>query len=380
VQPGETLDWKSVPGFPPLLKAFLLEMKQRPAHLWPESMRSCMCTLVRENQELVKVFARLLLGKMMPSQLRPTLASLKQLSAVLDEAAGTGSVTPTLGLHVMANREHPAEMIVHQLRYLVASDHFKVVASALIFLYNHVDKFGEPTRQEALQWLHDEHFAHFALHWSRIVRSVFLHIVVFKVLNHAPSAILRHSSSSGSGFHKAERGMSRSDSYDFLADRSRKLFGNGDQRSLGSLGDLPNRARSMEALPSKSVSLANLSILKDVECSYSALRLSYEKSLEHLDRLAETHPYPADDASLEPLLNEPPTSLATRRGYAKFARKEWLDLQKKWEDMEEMTNRYAEANGPLGEGRSRQLVLSMNVISDDQEDGDSDSGGSIDEW
>ena len=34
VQPGESVDWKVVPGYPQLIKAFLLEMKQRPTHRW----------------------------------------------------------------------------------------------------------------------------------------------------------------------------------------------------------------------------------------------------------------------------------------------------------------------------------------------------------
>ena len=33
-----------------------------------------------------------------------------------------------------------------------------------------------------LQWLHSR-FAWFGLHWSRVVRSIFLHIVVMKVLH-----------------------------------------------------------------------------------------------------------------------------------------------------------------------------------------------------
>ena len=43
---GESVVWKDVPGYPVLLKAFLLEVKARPVHLWPESMVACMCVLV----------------------------------------------------------------------------------------------------------------------------------------------------------------------------------------------------------------------------------------------------------------------------------------------------------------------------------------------
>ena len=38
-QPDESTNWRVVPGHAVLIKAFLLEMKQRPVHVWPASMR-----------------------------------------------------------------------------------------------------------------------------------------------------------------------------------------------------------------------------------------------------------------------------------------------------------------------------------------------------
>ena len=48
-QPDESTNWRVVPGHAVLIKAFLLEMRQRPVHLWPESMRSCLAALVQES-------------------------------------------------------------------------------------------------------------------------------------------------------------------------------------------------------------------------------------------------------------------------------------------------------------------------------------------
>ena len=227
-----TTPWRSppprqVPGFPQLIKAFLLEMKQRPVHVWPESMRSCVCALVQHNRQLTQVFARILLARVSANHLvrrakaptvvesgsgppptlrltssapvsvqRPTVAALKQLAQLMD---------------VTADEPLPLtfdfELLLQPLRLTVKSQHFKVRttlaargprartllaptrtgaalvqvgACALIFVYNHVDKLGEPSRLEMLQWLHSR-FAWFGLHWSRVVRSIFLHIVVMKV-------------------------------------------------------------------------------------------------------------------------------------------------------------------------------------------------------
>ena len=55
MQPGEELVWREVPGFPSLIKAFFVEMKARPLHMWPESMTSCMSALLKENRQLLQV-------------------------------------------------------------------------------------------------------------------------------------------------------------------------------------------------------------------------------------------------------------------------------------------------------------------------------------
>lgn len=54
-QPDECTNWREVPGYAVLVKAFLLEMRQRTVTLWPESLRSCMAALVIENRSLTQV-------------------------------------------------------------------------------------------------------------------------------------------------------------------------------------------------------------------------------------------------------------------------------------------------------------------------------------
>ena len=78
IQPGEIVLWQTVPGFPRLIKAFLLEMKARPVHMWPESMRACVCALVVNNRQLMQIFARILLARVSANHLRPTVAALKR--------------------------------------------------------------------------------------------------------------------------------------------------------------------------------------------------------------------------------------------------------------------------------------------------------------
>ena len=174
MQPGEELVWKEVPGFPTLIKAFLIEMKQRPLHMWPESMISCMCALLKENRQLLQVIVRILLARVSPLHLRPCLAVLQHLDAAM--SAIHNDPLP---------QAFSPEPLLQTLHTLAESEHFKVVASALIFMYNHLDALGDAARLESLCWLH-QRFAAFSLHWSRVVRTIFFHIYIIKVLHWTP--------------------------------------------------------------------------------------------------------------------------------------------------------------------------------------------------
>ena len=143
------------------MKAFLIEMKQRPIHLWPESMVSCMVMLIKENRQVLQVCVRILLARVGTAlHLRTSLAVLAHLDAVLRAIAPEPSPL-----------NFSAEPLLHMLHHLAESEHFKLAASALIFLYNHLDALGDTARLSSLSWLHSR-FAVFALHWSRVVRTI----------------------------------------------------------------------------------------------------------------------------------------------------------------------------------------------------------------
>ena len=100
VQPGDaTLPSHDVPGFATLVKAFLLEMRARPLHLWPESMVSCAATLLRAHRPLLAVVVAVLLARGgSAAHLRPSLAVLTHLDAVLHAAAGAGGAADAAAL------------------------------------------------------------------------------------------------------------------------------------------------------------------------------------------------------------------------------------------------------------------------------------------
>ena len=181
VQPGEEVVWKHLPGFPTLVKGFLIEMKQRPLQMWPESMTACLVTLLKENRQLLQTCVRILLSRVSALQLKPSLAVLAHLDTIMRALAGEP-----------LPQTFSAEPLLQQLYLLAESEHFKLAASALIFLYTHLDALGEAARLEALRWLL-QRFARFSLHWSRVVRTIFFHLAVIRVLFYQPTLTRRQS-------------------------------------------------------------------------------------------------------------------------------------------------------------------------------------------
>ena len=91
-----------------------------------------MCAIVAEDRRLTQVVVRVLLGRISP-QPRLQQKVLRHLSAIF-------GVLPAEPLQQSLTND----FVLQHLKLLLEGDHFKVVACALIFVYNHVDQLGEP--------------------------------------------------------------------------------------------------------------------------------------------------------------------------------------------------------------------------------------------
>lgn len=52
---SNNVNWKDVPGYAKILKAILLEMKERDVQYYPEALKEATCALLA-NEKLVNVF------------------------------------------------------------------------------------------------------------------------------------------------------------------------------------------------------------------------------------------------------------------------------------------------------------------------------------
>ena len=224
-----------------------------------------------------------------------------------------------------------------------------------------------------LQWLHSR-FAWFGLHWSRVVRSIFLHIVVMKVLHHDPSL------STVQRRHTPDTALqsSRSESDIFAEKKDRYL-----------------------SMANKASSASSLSMVREVE--YARLVGDFQHSVHALQQLCDG----GTDAAVDTLHLEEGCTRALR-SYAGMAWEEFCALEKKWEELQEMLSKYhpeeglsmsrsrnssrgsmnsgsaaddVSAGGSRAAEQSRPLrmpTLSMDAISDDHEDDEVDR--TDDEW
>jgi len=373
--------------------------------LWPESMVTCVRAVVREDPRLTQVVVAVLLGRLTqsPRLMQRVLRHLSTLYGALPAEPQQQPVT--------------SELLCPQLQAMAAHDHFKVSACALIWLYNHLEQLGEPARYEMATWLIDR-FGHFALHWSRVVRSIYLHVAVIKVLHQPPpprpDKLDRRSHASLDALLVPQ---SRTEPAD--------LRPNHRSASTSSVSSL---------LQPRAVSLSSLSPAAcQRDADYASLQAALSADLDALQQAAEAPTAVSAYAHLFADGTPSRTMERTVRAYAPYACDEYQQVVRKWEALTEEMEAAREADGggmaralscgsississagtalngqangqlagsgvgtaplvgglahgPLGAGLAgsepsrvvRQLSLSMSLISDDISDDDEDPNA--DEW
>ncbi|KAJ1633946.1 hypothetical protein T492DRAFT_865914, partial [Pavlovales sp. CCMP2436] len=153
--------------------ALLLEAKRRPAEAWPESLGQCVALQIAHNPPLLQVFLLVVLARAGVHRPRSVYGALKHLGLWLCALHEHGeALPPNVGLN----------SLVQRLVRFVLSEHFKVQAWSLIFLHNHLEALGAETRAHLLRSL-APHATTLTRHWSPVVRSMFLHLIVFRVLH-----------------------------------------------------------------------------------------------------------------------------------------------------------------------------------------------------
>jgi hypothetical protein len=159
----------------PAPQALLLETKRRPCEAWPESLGQCVSMQIAHNPPLLQVFINVAFARAGTHRPRSVHGGLKQLSLWLGALYEHGeALPPNLGV----------KSLVARLVRFALCDHFKVQAWTFIFLHNTLDALGAEPRSHLLAML-APHARRLTRHWSPVVRSMFLHFVVFRVLHDA---------------------------------------------------------------------------------------------------------------------------------------------------------------------------------------------------
>lgn len=59
---SNNVNWKDVPGYAKIIKAILLEMKERDVQFYPEALKEATCALLA-NEKLVTCFVAIIFNK-----------------------------------------------------------------------------------------------------------------------------------------------------------------------------------------------------------------------------------------------------------------------------------------------------------------------------
>jgi hypothetical protein len=138
---------------------------------------------IAHNPPLLQVFILVVFANTGTHRPRSVYGALKHLGTWLSVLHEHGErMPPNVGLN---------SLITRLVRFALC-DHFKVQAWTFIFLHNTIDSLGDEPRARLLRSL-TPHARRLTRHWSPVVRSMFLHFIVFRVLHDKPGPGVRRS-------------------------------------------------------------------------------------------------------------------------------------------------------------------------------------------
>ncbi|OMJ68728.1 hypothetical protein SteCoe_33747 [Stentor coeruleus] len=166
--------WSCIPGYKILLKAFLIEMKERKIIEYPEALISCACKILYDKK-MLNVLIKILFCK----------TNVYDFNAVQE----TFQVMNRLFIsfyqlkHKLPNT-FDNEYFILGLRICLEDENALNIAKALWFLYNQYHMISGVLRKEIIYEIVIKKMVYkFFYHWSKEVRNMFQHFIVFRVLS-----------------------------------------------------------------------------------------------------------------------------------------------------------------------------------------------------
>ncbi|KAF8823047.1 hypothetical protein IE077_000056 [Cardiosporidium cionae] len=168
----ELLQWHSLPGYKALLKALLLEMKQREVIKYPDSLLNCSGAMLA-NERLLSVFIKVLFLR----------TSVYQTSAVFSALNYVDYWLQVLNLRrQLLPPNFDFKFLKKGLDIILSSDICLNVAKGLWFMYKNLPVFqGDMLRVIIIELMLNKCFIRTFLNWSWLVRRCYMWFLLYRI-------------------------------------------------------------------------------------------------------------------------------------------------------------------------------------------------------
>lgn len=137
---SHNIPWSGIPGYPVLLKAMLLELKEREIKKYPDSLISASCSMLH-NSKILNVLVKILFEKTNVHEMQTVQETYKFLNTLF------------ITLHKYKKKipsNFDTIFFVTGIKMTIESDVGINVAKCLEFLYNNYHMFKDSLRKELI--------------------------------------------------------------------------------------------------------------------------------------------------------------------------------------------------------------------------------------
>eukprot|EP00658_Telonema_sp_P-2_P039074 TRINITY_DN27939_c0_g2_i2.p1 TRINITY_DN27939_c0_g2~~TRINITY_DN27939_c0_g2_i2.p1 ORF type:complete len:637 (+),score=160.66 TRINITY_DN27939_c0_g2_i2:78-1913(+) len=192
--------WKSIHGYPILLKAFLLGMKTTPVERMSPQTFWCASSLLK-NPSLIKIFTQVVLGQTSLHNTMGVMTALDEIGEWMSTLELTASSDPLAVTPYSTSFDWA--LLVKALALALSSDHFAVLSATIALIFNHIHNWPAGPRNVIVrELLFERYFLKLFGHWEAQVRRAFLRLVVYRFLRISNTAAIP---SLGQGINKLYR-------------------------------------------------------------------------------------------------------------------------------------------------------------------------------
>ncbi|OMJ90926.1 hypothetical protein SteCoe_6590 [Stentor coeruleus] len=166
--------WSCIPGYKILLKAFLIEMKERLIIEYPEALISCACKVLY-NPRMLNVMVKILFSKTNVYDFNSVQETFRVMNRLLDSF---------FRLRNKLQNTFDNEFFALGLKICLEDENALNISKALWFLYNQYHLLLGTLRKDVIyQIVVKKKFICYFYHWSKEVRNMFHHLILYRILS-----------------------------------------------------------------------------------------------------------------------------------------------------------------------------------------------------